>query len=430
MSTFEIRIDRKEEDGWPIVVERTTPGEAYRLRAEGMLRLGPEAEQALLTPDLKAYGTVLGEALFRDQIRDAFTQARAKATGDDRLRVLLTVEDEDLRHLRWERLCAPFDGAWDLLALNQEVPFSLYLPSTRDRRFGAIGRRDLRVLIVAASPSNLTRYQLAPFDVAAAVASVQTALGDIPSDVLATGENASTIAEVAGPATLDAIADRITAGAYTLLHVVGHGSVARDGDEPLETTLYLANPDGTVDPVEGTQLLERLNRLNPRAGVPAAGLPRGLRNGQRHGRSRGWPRRSCPAPGARARDAGGGGDDRQGDTRHRLGPGGEVLRAAARPRSARSGAGRGHRRIGRARRHHRPRALQPVGRGFALQRRAGAFGPDASRDYLWTRPDGAAVGKASAGAARGCQGGRGDRGADSHLWPATCAISAIPSQPS
>jgi hypothetical protein len=265
MSTFEIRIDGKEDDCWPVVVERTRPGEVGRVRSEGTLRLNAAA---LPIADPTAYGTVLGQALFQGTIRTAFTEARAQVTGDDRLRVLLTVEADDLRNLRWERLAAPFEDRWDLLALKQEVPFSLYLPTTRDRRFGTIGRRDLRALIVAASPSDLSRYQLTPFDVAAAVAGVQVALGEIPSDVLASGETASAIAGAPGPATLDEIAERLTTGAYTLLHVVGHGWVGRNRDEPSETELFLANSDGTVDPVKGTDLLERLNNLPPTQGFP------------------------------------------------------------------------------------------------------------------------------------------------------------------
>src|SRR5215216_1000084 len=270
MSTFEITIERKSGDRWPVVVERTSPGASLRLRTEGTLLLGPEAERALLAAVIepKAYGTVLGQVLFRDQVRDAFVGARAETAGDDRLRVLLTVEDEGLRPLRWERLCAPLDGGWDLLALHQEVPFSLYLPSITDRRFPPIGRRDLRALIVAASPAGLDQYRLAPFDVTAAVAGVRAALGDIPSDVLASDATGTESDGSVGPATLDAIGQRITAGTYTLLHLVGHGSVARTEVDNQETTLYLAKPDGSVDPVSGTRLLERFQRLNPRQGFP------------------------------------------------------------------------------------------------------------------------------------------------------------------
>jgi hypothetical protein len=268
MSTFEITIERKTDAGWPVVVERTSPGAALRLRAEGALALGTEAESALLAAALepRTYGAILGEALFRDDVRDAFARARTETTGDDRLRVLLTVEDDNLRPLRWERLCAPLDGGWDLLALNQEVPLSLYLPSITDRRFPPIGRRDLRALIVAASPGDLAAYRLAPFDLEAAVSGVQTALADIPCDVLASGEGAAGITGLIGPATLDSLSETITNETHTLLHLVGHGSLT--GASGGETTIFLANADGAVDPVSGTRLLERLSRLHPRGGFP------------------------------------------------------------------------------------------------------------------------------------------------------------------
>lgn len=259
MSAFEITIERKTEAGWPVVVERTNPGAVLRLRAEGMLLLGPEADAALLAAaiDPRAYGEILGQALFRDDVRDAFAQARAETAAADRLRVLLTVEDPGLRTYRWERLGAPLDDGWDLLALNQTVPFSLYLPSVTDRRFPPMTQREMRALVVVASPADLAEYGLAPFDAVAAVAGVRAALGDIESDVLASGEGTQDIPGLLGPATLDALAERITAGGYTLLHLVGHGAVAGDG----ETRLYLADADGAVDAVTGTRLLERLARL-------------------------------------------------------------------------------------------------------------------------------------------------------------------------
>jgi hypothetical protein len=141
----------------------------------------------------RAYGARLGLALFNDGVRDAFVQALAKT--EDRLRILLFVEDPALRHLRWERLCAPLDGGWPLLALNQRLPFSHYLPSLTDRRFLPIDRRDLRALIMAASPDDLSRYKMAHFDVGASVAGVQAALGPIPFTILADVEGA------AGPPT-------------------------------------------------------------------------------------------------------------------------------------------------------------------------------------------------------------------------------------
>src|SRR5262249_58248409 len=124
-----------------------------------------------------------GQALFRDEVRDAFVQALAKS--DARLHLLLFIEAAELKGLRWERLCAPVDGDWDFLALNQRLPFSLYLPSKTDRRFPPIGRRDLRALAVVASPQGLEEYCLTPFDAPAAIAGVRAALRGIPCDGLA-----------------------------------------------------------------------------------------------------------------------------------------------------------------------------------------------------------------------------------------------------
>jgi hypothetical protein len=122
----------------------------------------------------KQYAQLLGEAIFHDEVRDAFVRAVAEAKADnDNLRVLLFVEAEDLYSLHWEQLAGLFDRGWDYLLLNQGTPFSLYLPSQIERRFPPIGRRDLRALVLVAGPEELAGdYKLAQFDVAATVRSV------------------------------------------------------------------------------------------------------------------------------------------------------------------------------------------------------------------------------------------------------------------
>ena len=255
MHTFEITIQRKSGDVWPVVVEQSTSGVFLPVRDEGTLQLDLTELASQSTP--KDYGLVLGRALFHDEVRDAFVQALTKS--EDYLRVLLFVEADDLKTLRWERLCAPLERGWDFLALTQRAPFCLYLPSLTDRRFPPIGRRDLRALVLVASPDGLERYRLQPFDVMAAVSSVRAALGEIPCDVLARMEGA------VGPPTLDALCERITAEHYTLLHVVCHGQFLRESGE---TVLYWATADHRVDPVAGTRLLERLGRLQGARGLP------------------------------------------------------------------------------------------------------------------------------------------------------------------
>lgn len=257
MNTFEITIQRKSGDSWPVVVEQSGSDTLLPVRNDGVLELDVAALSQQFSP--RDYGTMLGMALFRDDVRDAFVRARAESESADHLSVLLFVEAPDLRILRWERLCAPLENHWDFLALDQRVPLSLYLPSVTDRRFPPIGRRDLRALIIVSSPQGLEQYQLDPFDVAGTVASVRTALGEIPSNVLANVQGA------AGLPTLDELCDQITTQPYTLLHLVCHGRfIANSG----ETVLYLAKPDGQVDPVTSTRFIERLTHLRGAHGLP------------------------------------------------------------------------------------------------------------------------------------------------------------------
>ena len=69
MNTIQITIQRKSGDSWPVVVEESTGGVSLPIRREGVLRI--EEAAALGQPTPKDYGTVLGKALFSDDVRDA-----------------------------------------------------------------------------------------------------------------------------------------------------------------------------------------------------------------------------------------------------------------------------------------------------------------------------------------------------------------------
>jgi hypothetical protein len=161
MHTCQITVERLTDAGdeWPVVVERRRPDDLVERRVDGVLRLAKDELEDLQSMALlpQRYGEKLGAALFDGPVGIAFAQARE--ASEDRLRVLLVVEAPDLRHLRWERVFAPFDGGatWDFLALRQQAPLSLYVPSVADRRFPPIGRDDLRALVLAASPPGLGR---------------------------------------------------------------------------------------------------------------------------------------------------------------------------------------------------------------------------------------------------------------------------------
>lgn len=263
MHTFEIRIQRKYKESWPVIVEYTKPGRFVPTRHQGALKLNndnafDELRSLLDLP--RDYGTMLGKALFYDSVRDAFVAAlrtlEDSKDNQDCLQVLLDIEADDLKELQWEKLCAPVDGDWDFLALKQKTPFSLYIPAITERLFPSIGQRDLQALVVVANPENLGEYTLAPFDVQATVSSVKEALGEIPCDVLAKVDGAI------GLPTLDEVMRCLTNNDkyYTLLHLVCHGKLLRDVRDG-ETALYLADVDNRVAPVAGSILLERLRRL-------------------------------------------------------------------------------------------------------------------------------------------------------------------------
>jgi hypothetical protein len=97
MSTFEFTTE-KANQGRPVVVERTSPGPALRLRADSVLSLGSDPANELPVAIMpREYGTVLARALFRHQLRD--TKGRGITTC--RLRTIcLTNTNQVVRRLR------------------------------------------------------------------------------------------------------------------------------------------------------------------------------------------------------------------------------------------------------------------------------------------------------------------------------------------
>jgi WD40 repeat protein/energy-coupling factor transporter ATP-binding protein EcfA2 len=257
-STLELTIQRRLDGTWPVVVEHHRPGALLPVRSEGRLPLAGEPVYG--TP--RSYGTALGQALFRDAVRDAFVRARTQDSDD--ARVLIFIEAEDLKNWRWEWLCGPNDnGVWDFLSLDQRALFSLYLPSLTERAYPPIGRHDLRALVVVANPSDPKYGQLEPFDAQKNVTELQSVFGErLSAHVLAR------LPHTNGAPTLDEIVKRLTNGSgegpYTILHIVCHGWVNPDK----ETILYLEQEDTDLgsglplaQPLTGTSLIERLGRV-------------------------------------------------------------------------------------------------------------------------------------------------------------------------
>ena len=258
---FEITIQSKSGDSsWPIVARCKQP-DGLTIHSKETLQLSQDDLNQLTQQqeNEREYGTLLGKALFRGAVYDTFVRALSKSSQDSLLRILLSIEaadNDELKTLHWERLCAPIDadGSWHLLARDQRVPFSLYIPTIIDRRFPPIGRRDLRALVLVASPSNIGKFQLVPFDVEAVLSGVKEALGEIPYEVLA-----NDVAGAIGPPTLQELSKQLTNAKkpYTLLHFVAHGKLLDNG----ETVLYWAKADNQVQPVTGEELLSELKNI-------------------------------------------------------------------------------------------------------------------------------------------------------------------------
>ncbi len=258
MNIFEITIQRQwQPDSWPVVVKRTSSGNLLPKHTTGTLHLCKDDFRKLtqLRHQPRKYGTLLGKALFQADIRDAFIEAISSRSDNSQVRVLFCVEAKDLKFLYWHWLCVP--TKWDFIALNHRILFSFYIPSHAERRFPPIGRQDLRALIFVANPESLSSYNLHPFNASETVESIQTALGGIPSDVLASTPGA------VGTPTLDQLCGQLTQQNYTLLHIVCHGQYRNH-----KTWLYFSGENNQVEPVVDTELIQRLDRLGERRGLP------------------------------------------------------------------------------------------------------------------------------------------------------------------
>ena len=247
-----ITIKARVGDAWPVEAVLQDRPRTIAAVISGQFDLSMEDLRAVVNP--RAYGELLGAALFQGAIRDAFVRA---VGGAEPMHLLLSIDVPELRLLLWERLCGPSGAGFGFVALDQRVAYTRYIPSPVDHDFRELRRRDLRALVLIACPEDLSNYNLTPFDPEAMAASVRAGLGDIPCDILGPVRGAI------GPATLDELCAALTRGAYPFLHIVAHG---RARAEPRETVLFLETPARAIDIVEKHDLIGRL-------GLLAQGLP-------------------------------------------------------------------------------------------------------------------------------------------------------------
>jgi CHAT domain-containing protein/SIR2-like protein len=259
---FEIRIDRAD-DQHVLDVVITQPDSDVDIRPLAgsalPLALDPVALDALVDDD-EAYGAALTQALFTNEdVRGVFLRAASVAQSLDKpLRVRLNISSNasELQRLRWELLAHPEGGP---LVTREDVFFSRFVSSRDFRRVPLRPRSELRALVAAANPVNLTQKwpALAPIDTARAYADAAKALGDIPSVTFGANERV----------TFDAILARLRDG-YDILYLVCHGSLTSEG----EPFLVLEDDQGQAAPVRGDDIVMQLGELwqRPRLIVLAA----------------------------------------------------------------------------------------------------------------------------------------------------------------
>src|SRR6476469_1779095 len=249
MNTFKITIREGNDGSWSVETELTRANDRLPVHCQGKLNLSQKDINQLesLTLQRQQYGQLLGKALFQEKIYEAYLQA-IDSSSKEGMRVLLTIEDKTLETFYWHWLCAPRD--WNPISLKQSYCFSIGIKSSTERVFPPIKQQDLKALILVANPQDLEKYNLASFDAQKTVKYLKTALGEIPTDVLA-------IEGGVGKPTLDQLCDRLTRFSYAILHIVGHGGVNNQG----ETVLYWITEDNQVAPIKASYLIQRLEKI-------------------------------------------------------------------------------------------------------------------------------------------------------------------------
>ncbi|MBK8986363.1 MAG: CHAT domain-containing protein [Chloroflexi bacterium] len=284
---FEINIQHQPRgyEHYPVVVEFTTPGNEAVTQTQGKLILDDNVIRTLREheewgePD--KYGQTLGELLFQGPVRDALQQAYS---GTE-MRILLAVNAPELRGLRWERLAAPVDNGWRMLARNENTPFAISLASSRHVIFPSLQQDEIKALVVVSHPKDIEARGFSAFDdqkgikdaivalshitseidvlaveaqsgIDAALAAIEPTAVTTPSPdtVNAASQTAVTVTHIGKP-TEERLCTALTAKSYAILHLIAHGRVdARSGQD--ETYVYLANDADETTRVSAKSLID------------------------------------------------------------------------------------------------------------------------------------------------------------------------------
>lgn len=194
------------------------------------------------------YGQLLGASLLQAEAGAFIAQARTSAQTANvplRIRLRLDPRDHELHRLHWETLRDPQTDT--PLFTGETVLFSRYLSSLDWRPVRLRSRGALRVLAVAANPTGLEQYRLAPVDVAGELERVQASFTNATLTTLPTAER---------KASLQNLTAQLRAGC-DVLYLVAHGALIKD--KPM---LWLEKEeDESGGPLDATELVTRIREL-------------------------------------------------------------------------------------------------------------------------------------------------------------------------
>ena len=209
-----------------------------------------------LSNDLPAYGAALTEMVFQSEEIVRFYDKAIAAARSMPVHLRIHMECPRRFHsVRWELLRDPANGS--AIATSRNILFSRYLSNANWQPISDSVTRESRALVVIAAPSNLHKYaphgrSLPPVAVDEEIKRARDALRAYQPLVLAgPGRPRATLTDL-----LENLQGRDNE--FDILYLVGHGTLTPD-DVPL---LYLEQPDGTADPVDGRRLAEHIQDLD------------------------------------------------------------------------------------------------------------------------------------------------------------------------
>ncbi len=191
-------------------------------------------------------GKELFRALFRDEVSSLFHACLGSLRGRTQgLRIDIVIdprraESAALQKLPWELLCRP--ETEDFLGLSRRTPIVRSLEAHRERRPAIARPRRLRILAVAASPTDGP-----PLAVERERANLEAAWK---------GQEKKVEIVFLQRGGVEEIRHALLAGPFHILHFMGHGSFdERNG----EGGLVFERIDGTGQPLEGRRLAQLLH---------------------------------------------------------------------------------------------------------------------------------------------------------------------------